>query len=60
MSTKPEEILSKEEKLALYLLYQKLVETENIKKPEDVESAITPLYNWLEGMFEHPMEQDLM
>jgi hypothetical protein len=56
MSTKPEDLLTKVEKQELLKLYQQLVKTENIKKPDDVESSITPLYNWLEGMFEHPQE----
>ena len=61
MSAKPEIQLTSHQRTMLRFLYKALLETEDIDKPKDVEDSITPLYNWLEGMFEeHPEEGDLM
>ncbi len=59
MSTNPEDI-TKEQKLKLYYLYEQHKICAEIPKPADVEASITPLYNWLEGMFEHPTEDVLV
>lgn len=43
-----EELTPKQVK-RLHLLFVVLKNTNDIPKPENVESSITPLYNWLES-----------
>jgi hypothetical protein len=44
--------ISEEQITELYDLFQLLKATDDIPKPQEIEAAITPLYNWLESMFD--------
>lgn len=52
MSTPKDGEYTEEQIIALFDLFQTLKASNDIPKPSDVEESITPLYNWLESMFE--------
>lgn len=56
MSTPEDVKYSKADLSRLKVAFYALKAIEKINKPADVESAINPLYNWLESLFETDVE----